>query len=166
MKEVKEIQLVLENCEVIYVPVKVIGQINIEGLSRSIYRQACNSISDSEECDEFVIQIHRSFDTSEHGSGFTKDDKTLPFKRISDYSDITAIVVKYEDDSEEYIFVPWNEESEYENTYQKNLINEWGDLYIVISKKKDIKDVFEEEELTNKDEIEFGWDMLGVNDKD
>jgi hypothetical protein len=145
MKEIKFIELVLENCEIIKIDKQHIGIFRIENIKRSISRVAMNSISDHKSAEEVFIQI--SSKANNYNSYVTtwSGNETLPFTRLIKYKDITAISIHYEDDDEEYIYVPWGGESDYKNEYQSCKINEHtGDLYIIISEKENVENYFKE----------------------
>lgn len=141
IKEIKSIELVLENCEVIVVEKESIGTMNLTNIHRSIRRVATNSVSDLLQAEEVFIQIsskvnHVSSYSLSLGSG-------TPFERLMQYGDITAVLINYEDGSEEYIFVDWSEGCEYNNLYQSSAVNEQtGDLYLVISPKETVESFF------------------------
>lgn len=156
MKEVKSITLVLENCETIKLDRKHIGSFLVDNIKYSISRMACNSISTFTFCENFAIEINRN--ASKVGTNYNSNQDAL--KRLITYSDITAIDIKYEDDTEEYIYVDWNEENNHcNNNNQKHYMNKFGDLYIVVSSGKVIDDYFDIEEIEDEEDIDFTWVM-------
>lgn len=156
MKEVKFIELVLENCEVIRIERKHIGSFFVSNITRSISRIATNSISDSLTAEDICIQVSPKANTPSSFRTGWSDDKATPFERIIMYDDIAAINIVYQDESEEYIFVNWGGDSKRNNIYQTSMIAERiGNLYIVISEKKKVETYF----VDFLEEDPFYWDL-------
>lgn len=157
MKEVKSIELVLENCEMIEIKREHIGSFNLSNIRRSISRIAANSICDSLSAEDAFIQISSKANTINSYSFTWDDNKILPFDRLTQHKDITAIEIHYEDGSNEYIYVNWGGKSDYTNLYQTSKINQHtGDLYIAISEKYKVDDYFAEE---IEKENSYVWDL-------
>lgn len=145
MREVSSIELVLENCEVIRVKRENIGVFRIFNVQRHITRLAVNSISESLEAQEVVLQISSKENNTEAYSHTWSTSKTAPFRRLTNVSDVAAIDVIYKDGSSSYIFVPWKDRDDNDtiNSYQTSKVNKHtGDLYLVISENKIVKDYF------------------------
>ncbi|MCM3109886.1 hypothetical protein [Lederbergia lenta] len=159
--ELKQVNLILENCEVLEIDRKYIGYFHIGNIKTSINRNACNSISKDIVCEDFTIEINRSFKDEELMQYTFGDlsEKRNPIERLLRYPDITALEIVYQDDSKEYIYVDWQVEDGDTNKNQKNLINNFGDLYIVISENKGIEDFYNNEEINNEDIVDFSWSM-------
>ena len=65
-------------------------------------------------------------------------------ERLERHSDITCVDVTYEDDTEESYYVPWPEEEDYTNTYQKlESAYEKDSLAITISKENNLYEEME-----------------------
>lgn len=145
MKEVKSVELILENCEVIEIKREYIGIFHVSDIKKSISRDAINSISDYVTAEEVFIQISSKANNSSSYVGDLHDGEITPFDRLIRYADITALNIKYQDGSKEYIFVKWGGDSDYTNEYQSVAINEkTGDLYIAISEKENVESYFKE----------------------
>lgn len=162
--EIKKIELVCENCEVITLEGKHIGDLDIDNIKSSIERIACNSIREINSCDSFSISIHRDADNINRDEtwifGNTDGDRS-PLNRLLKYNDITSVCVYFTDKTKlpKDIYVPWNDEDDYSNTYQKAYINNFGDLFIVIDKNKLLEDIFKAEEMNNEKYMESTWFM-------
>ena len=165
-----KISLVLENCEVIDIDGKYIGELDVGNIQTSISRIACNSISKMKTCDNLVLSIHRDANIINKPFGF--DSNQTVFDRLKD-CDITAIDIHYDDvndHSDENIYVPYNEEREGQlgspNTYMTVKKNKFGDLFLVISEDKTVDDIFQDENINNAEEINFVWSMYDLNKGD
>lgn len=112
--ELKYVEIILENCEVLKVERKYIGNFYLGEIKTTISKTASNSISKNISCKEFIIQINREMNREEQ-SQYTFgriDEKTNPIKRLMKYHDITAVEVTYKDDSSEIIYTNWHNEDE------------------------------------------------------
>lgn len=160
-EQIKKIKIVLENCEIITIDGKYIGDFTIKNIQHSIERLTCNYIAQMDTCTHFSIQIHRDAALNqkmEFTMGKT-NEKRNPLERINDTPDITAIYVYFEDDDCKPIYVPWSGNSEYYNEAQKTYINKFGDLYIVIDEKSKLEDVYDLEYIEDKEITDFTWSM-------
>lgn len=165
-EEIKYIELILENCEVIRIDGRYIGDFAINDIKESICRQGCNYIGRIKKCECFYMSIYRE-ENIEKEIEFTMgalNEKAKPFKRLSEYNDITQIIICFNDGKEVGVYVPWDEESEYRNSYQKTCMSDKGDLYILINKELNIEDIWELSEIN--DEIDFKWKMFGCKKDD
>ena len=128
-REVKSIELVMENCEVFKIERKHIGELHIGKIERQIGRTACNSISEDFIANEFQIQIH-------HNANIVMEDSNgSMFERINAYNDITRVYVNYSNGDSEWFYTDWNHENDLFNSYQSTVISEVnGCLFIVINK--------------------------------
>ena len=162
-REIKKIEIVLENCEVITVDGEYIGDFSCDDIKHSIHRMGCNYIGESLVCKDFLMSIHRDCalnDTQEFIMG-SLNEKRNPLQRINNYRDITSIYIHFTDEKKEpkQIYVKWNDDCEWSNYYQKTHINQFGDLFIVVSKDLKFADVFDMEEIEDKESIDFMWEM-------
>lgn len=160
MKYVKSIGFGFENCEYFSIDEKYFGTLELTDFNACIQRIACNAVVKMECVDTVVMEIFSEGDDkySSYGEDMTK------FKRLNMYNDITSISVVYNDNSEEEYYVNYKEEVEDQlgspNIYQSNYISNLGNLYIVISKDKGIFDYFNEEEINDKENIEFSKSII------
>lgn len=155
MKEIKSIELVLENCEVIEIGRENIGIFFVLDIKRSISRKAVNSISDSTTMEELFMQISSNANNIKSYITTWSENKK-PFERLMCHEDITAIDINYQDNTNEYISVKWGGNSDYTNIYQTSAMNQYtGDLYIVISKKETAELYFSD--YLNEKESDWFW---------
>lgn len=166
MKEVKSITLVFENCERIVIPRRYIGIIYIEGINVEIARVACNSISKVTSAGTIALEIFSEGNGEHKPFGIPQSPPEKMFDRITECHDITAIDVTYEDDSYESFWTDYEAGSEdglgAPNIYEKTKVSDLGNLYVVISKNKDIENFFPDEDINDLDNMQFIKDMLGV----
>lgn len=162
-EQIVKVELVLENCEVITIEGKYIGEFRLENITYSIRRKACNYIGESEVAKHFSMSINRDCnkeEATETSFGTATDWKRNKFERIRQYDDITSIYVYFKGKKKPKVFYTnWGGESEYENDYQKSYINEFGDLFIVIDEKLNIEETFGTDEINDKEIIDFTWSM-------
>lgn len=157
MKEViKRIDIIFENCEVLYIPIERIGLLTIDDIHTTISRTAINSFDRYETANTIFIEIFNR----------TKD---LSLNRIVKHNDITSIDVVYLDtvnniEKIESYFVDYKEPKGQEdvvgaiNLNQKVFVRESGDICICISETKKISDFIDSEDDRN---FEYGlWDII------
>jgi hypothetical protein len=149
--EFKQIELVLENCEVITVERKYLGSIYMSNFTEIISRHR-KSLIQSTVVNEFAIEIHRSLDETVAKQGLFDDYN--PIQRLNKFNDITQLEITYEDGTKKHFYTHWHDDDEYNNRYQKNKLNQFGDLYIVISENNDIDQYFNEYFINDED----NWD--------
>lgn len=160
MDNVKSIGFGFENCEYFNIDAKYFGILELTDFRIHIQRIACNAILKMNCVDTVVMEIFSEGDNkySSYGEDVTK------FKRLNMYNDITSITVVYDDNSEEDYYVNYKDEVESQlgspNVYQTTYMSKLGNIYIVISKDKGIFDYFNEEEINDKESIEFSKLMI------
>lgn len=57
MNHVTSIRLVLENCEIMEIPSRCIGQFDLDNIHLEAGRIACNELRSYYQCDHFFIEI-------------------------------------------------------------------------------------------------------------
>lgn len=139
MSTVKEIDIIFENCETITIFPTDIGVFSIENIIEYITRDAVNSISKYKKSSLVVIEIFAKRINSEYSPFGILSEKMLLKDRFQ-CNDITGFEIRFSDNSTEEILVEYNGNEV--NEYQKTLLGENGNLYIVISKDKNISDFF------------------------
>ena len=159
----EKIVFVLENCDVIEIPGKYVGDMSAHNLKTTIRRVACNAFGECRVCEVFYIEIHRDAE----GVRYPFDDPQLQgahslFERLS-CGDITSVRMVM-DGSEKEFFVPWNPEDEYHNSWQVSRISKCGHLYITISEESIFDEVFPAGEIDDSEMMDFHMDMLNVGD--
>ena len=129
---VKSIELILENCQIVVINAKFIGDFAAEDIKESVERVACNCIKKTRTCQTFRLAVHRSANV-EQNEVWTMggvDKKYFPFTRLASYPDITSVVVNYKDGNSEHIDILWGEEDCWCNSRQDTYVSDDGDLYI------------------------------------
>lgn len=129
MKEIYSVDLVLENCESIKIPVE-----NIKGLhftlEESDYRLVNGkNLYDSVKCKVFYIVIDNIH--SLRSSSYPEKDDVL--ERLSYTNDVTHVKVLFEDGTSLYITVPWK--GSFINLFQFSKAN---GSFLELSFKKEI----------------------------
>ncbi|XWX32539.1 hypothetical protein LCFBJUUZ_CDS0080 [Staphylococcus phage PG-2021_76] len=144
--KIEYIDLVLENCDVVRLEPNQVNRFNIEGITESISFYGESSIgfqhkSNSKRCSYFGIEILNSreiLQTSFSDMAFDLDSSTV-HEMITDYSDITAVDLIYQDGTNDYIYVDFNDFNDNYNINQKEL--EYGNvLEVTITEKNSIKE--------------------------
>ncbi|MBZ9693219.1 hypothetical protein [Clostridium sp. M14] len=167
-KEIKKIEFILENCEVIEFEGKHVGDFDVENIKTNISRIACNSISKHNVCETFAIEIS-SLANTEIVQPW--GDKIKPFDRLNKYQDITSIEIHYNDNTSDKILVDYCSESENlgaNNLNQESYISDLGNLYIIISKNKTLENywnnsnIFELDGINNKKHMDFKFKMYDI----
>lgn len=157
MKFIKGIELVLENCDTITIDSEYIGAIFLDDIKRDIWRCATNAIMDAETADHFAIEIFK--EVGNYNSWLENEDMSV-FDRLTAWQDITSVIVNYNNDEQETFFVHYDDNNIFcgNNKYQKSYISAVGNLYIVVSKSKNIEDYFEKEYIDDENAtFRYGW---------
>jgi len=170
--KIKQIELILENCDVITIDGKYIGDFLIDNIHTSIARIACNAIEEMRYADTIMMEIHKDANKIRYQFGQTdvEEFEQLTFDRLIGCGDITSITFELVNENDthskkHHYYVNWTGDSDYVNEAQKSYISECGHLYIVISKDDDISDFFDMEEINDPDNMDFKFDMLDIGDK-
>lgn len=152
----KYLELVLENCEVVRVERKYLGYLYIGDIKTTLTRHD-KSLIKSQSIGDFAIELHRDLkdeDTS-FGAYF---GKVNPIDRLVKHKDITQIYIAYEGNTSDRFYVKWHDNDEHDNRYQNNKLNNFGDLYIVISEDKGIDDFYEDELINDEECVQWNWE--------
>lgn len=154
MKNIEAIEFVFENCECITVDSKYIGDLLIEGFKTNVRRLGVNAIREYTSCERVDLIIYKDGNTTSESYG----DKYSVFDRILSWNDITSIYLKYEDNTEQEIFVPWDNENDYcynvNNEAQSSFIDKYGNLYLTINEEcQNVLDIYTDDmmEQINRD---------------
>ena len=171
--KVKEISFILENCDVVTIDGKYIGDINLSDFRTSIRRIACNSIDKMESCYDFSVELHKDANKQHYPFGYSEYEKTT-FDRLKQ-GDITSVelvlIDGYAEDGEipreetYNYYVKWVGDSDYINDAQKVYLSKCGNLYIIINEQNDIKDYFDLDDINDEEEMDFKFKMYDVGDK-
>lgn len=148
MKKIKAIEFVFENLECLTVDSKYIGDFSMEGFETKIMGAGVCTIREYTTCEKIDLVIYKDANITVESYG----DKYKVFDRILSWNDITIICLKYEDDIEREIYVPWEGENNYSNKAQSSFISD-EHLYLTINKDcQSVHDVYTDEtvEYLNK----------------
>ena len=141
MKKIKAIEFVFENLECLTVDSKYIGDFSMEGFETKIMGAGVCSIREYTTCEKIDLVIYKDANITVESYG----DKYKVFDRILSWNDITSICLKYEDDIEREIYVPWEGENDYSNKAQSSFISD-EHLYLTINKDcQSVHDVYTDE---------------------
>lgn len=163
---IKYIELTLENCEVVTIDGKYIGDFLVDDISTSISRLACNCVGKVDWAGLVAIEIHKDAD---------KELYHPIFSLLTRWNDITHIDICLEEDvgddsAKSHIYsyaISWSDDDEEENKNQESYISDLGNLYIYINSKKSsnnkgIFDFFDKEAINDKDYSHFKFLMCGI----
>ena len=142
MKKIKAIEFVFENLECLTVDSKYIGDFSMEGFETKIMGAGVCTIREYTTCEKIDLIIYKDGNTTSESYG----DKYSVFDRILSWNDITSICLKYEDDIEQEIYVPWDNENDYyDNKAQSSFISD-EHLYLTINKDcQNVHDIYTDE---------------------
>ena len=142
MKKIKAIEFVFENLECLTVDSKYIGDFSMEGFETKIMGAGVCSIREYTTCEKIDLVIYKDANITVESYG----DKYKVFDRILSWNDITIICLKYEDDIEREIYVPWDNENDYyDNKAQSSFISD-EHLYLTINKDcQNVHDIYTDE---------------------
>ena len=147
MKDLKSIDIIFENCEYIKINVNDIIWLNFGKINENIRRTACNSISKITYADEIEIVLKKNVKTEDYI--FSKGYDGL--QRLFMCNDITSFTMTYEDNTEETIYVDWEDDIHPEYNKNQEIKNENGYIFITIGENKSetMKDLLEEFTVEN-----------------
>ena len=150
MKKIKAIEFGFENLECLTVDSKYIGDFSMEGFETKIMGAGVCTIREYTTCEKINLVIYKDANITVESYG----DKYKVFDRILSWNDITSICLKYEDDIEREIYVPWDEENNnYNNNKAQSSFMSDEHLYLTINKDcQSVHDVYTDEtvEYLNK----------------
>lgn len=162
MKNIKSVELILENCETIEIEAKYFGMFKMDDIRTGIYRIACNAISKSQTAHSIAFEIFSEANVKY--APFGSCEEQLKFHRLTQWKDITGIELKYEDGSVETYYVDYDDGEDNalgaENLNEKVHISRLGNLYIVIEKDKTIFDYFDKDEIEDVESVNFSKTMI------
>lgn len=140
MKKIKAIEFVFENLECLTVDSKYIGDFLMEGLETKIIGAGVCTIREYTTCEKIDLVIYKDANIIVESYG----DKYKVFDRILSWNDITSICLKYEDDIEREIYVPWDGDY-YNNKAQSSFMSD-EHLYLTINKDcQSVHDIYTDE---------------------
>ncbi len=142
-KQLKQIDIVLENCEVIRIPIEQVTHFNANNITNDIWLNVDNNTLDTIfRTDEFNIILRQEANIElkqDYKNGIFENCKV--FDRLTRYRDITHIDFIFTDDTNLYLEVLYEEENPAAlgspNIYQQSRMNDNVELEIIISNKKE-----------------------------
>ena len=143
MKKVKSITFMFKDYESIEIPAQYIGSIYIGDIQHNIERIPVNYIQETTVCKELYVEIFKEFDAEY--DGLYNMNK---FERFMYLFNIVAVELKYDDDTSQYISIPYKGEKK--NQYQEGWVSRLGNLYISISPKKSLEDFVLQKDANNE----------------
>lgn len=137
MSELNRVELTLENCEFVKVPVSKISYMSLEGITRELTKHYyTDNVTEDEYCSHFNIEIKNPKEIKAYnGLGET----VTVYEMLTEYPDITVVTLVYEDGSEEDYRVEFSEGSYNDYQYTK-YDEEEEELSIIVDKDFDSED--------------------------
>lgn len=143
-KDLKMIEIVLENCEVIPLAPGDLCRFWLDDISFSLCINTIGQkkyVSKTQSCRELLFALPKQ--TDRHYEWLGERSQETIFQRLS-RPDITAVELSYEDGTSDYIVTPWNGETEWENRNQTTVVGQDGTMYVVVSQSRTASTVVEE----------------------
>lgn len=139
-RKIKQLDIVFENCESCTLTPDMIYMCTLDRIYKNIgincFQYRDGEIYDEIFCDQFMLVINQKGLQQKSGFGDFRNDDALE-ERLK-YRDITHIDLIYDDDTNDYISVHWEDDNnEYTNKLQNNLYQnyEGEECMIVIINK-------------------------------
>ena len=139
-RKIKQLDIVFENCESCTLMPDMIYMCALDKIYKNIgincFQYRNGEIYDEIFCDQFMLVINQKGLQQKSGFGDFRNDDTLE-ERLK-YRDITHIDLIYDDDTNDYISVHWEDDNnECTNKLQNNLYQNYGgeECMIVIINK-------------------------------
>ena len=169
--KLKNITFTFENCDMITIDGKYIGNFLVDEIKTSIQRVGCNAIIKMDIAKVIAIEIHK--DANKERSSFDfwdcNDDKHMIFDRFLEYDDITSVEFTLDDGdgncTDYNYYVDWVGDSDMENEAQHSYVSKDNNLYIVISDGKNVDDYFDFEMIDDSEYMGFHFEMYDVGDE-
>jgi len=138
MRKIKNIHVVLENCEVFEVPAESIDLLIINGIKTQILINAYQYENGETMEHQNAEYIHLSIFKSGELKDLTEMGNGNDINRLHRHNDITQIELNYDDEESIGYYVPWGEH-DYTNEYQKSEFknNYYGKEILDITIEKD-----------------------------
>lgn len=157
--DIKQVELVFSACDGVMIDKKYLGLFHCDNIRWIARRTAVNSLSKHLYCDSLFLELHKDINQVPDAwdCPFPSGSDTPIFDRIVKTPDITAIRLIYEDDSSDYVLVPWDntEDNKYVNICQQFIISGPGHLYLCVSCGKKLEDLVDLDSINN--EACAGW---------
>ena len=140
--KIKELQLVLENSEIFYVPSEYLIYMVAEDIKDDMVCRK-NHISKSKICNSFLMEIDKEANKEENMNKEEEHfDKQFPFERIVGARDLAQVHIIYENDETEWFYTKWTGAKSFSNDSQTEMIGKDGNLYIVCNENITVEERF------------------------
>jgi len=159
MKKVKQVDFGLENCELLSIEGKYIGNFFVDDIKQRISKHY-DSISHMNIANHFSIMINAEAD-QEYDQFGIEEYKANTFERLAQ-GDICSVDIVYDDDSKDEFYVRWAGESEYKNAAQSSYKNHQGDLFILVKEGGEVEKEFENWDTDSESFTHLMWDKLNT----
>jgi len=161
---ISSIMLIFKNLEHIEIKREHIGHFYIDNIKRKIKTLAINSIRDILSAEYVAMEI--CADANQKNAATNDISQQLSFERILRHNDICQILIKKRGGRKNVrLYVPYCEDEYDNNINQKSKMNEFGDLYILISETADIDEELPDEILNDKHRRNSVWDKFDNDDE-
>nr|DAH73365.1 MAG TPA: hypothetical protein [Caudoviricetes sp.] len=160
---IKKIEFILENCEVITIDGRFIGDFDLDNIKTRV-RRVANAINKIVSVEDVAIEI-RSLANVTTTCPWGVDETFKPFDRLTEHHDITAIVVYFNDNSSECYYVNYRSKGDYigaKNLNQHTHVSSLGNLYLVISEKNTIEDYWDIRKINDENAMYFKFSMYNI----
>jgi len=145
MSKIQSITFVFENCESLELPIRYFGIVEINNIQTKIQRTAINAVRKFTEASEVFLEIF-----AETNKEYDWELNAYRFARLTKFRDIVYLDIKYDDETVESIYVDYDTDNTENNLNQDTWISNLGNLYISISKRKQINDFILERDANNE----------------
>ena len=148
MKEVTMVEFVFDANFHIQIPSRYIGHLEIKDVCEVTKRYAINCVATVKQAKSATFVIFREADRE-----VDVPDACTIFGRFQRARDLTYIILHYDDESSEKIYMDWKCETYnyLENMYQRQFVSRLGDLYIAIGEHASLQDVHKTFPVSERD---------------
>ena len=150
MKDIKSVDFVFENCEVINIKGGYLYEFSLDDIKESIHRIGINMLSCIKSSACCMIIISKNANVGYKPFDVEDWDEVKLFDRICEHHDITYFTLNYTDGTSENIYIKYKEESDSlgaPNVNMDTYINDDGHLFITICEGKYVNDLFATDDL-------------------
>ena len=134
MEKIKRIKLCFENCEVITLTPDMFKHLIIKGIGNNVTINCFQY--ENGEIDEYYSCGYLSITINEKGLkqqlSWEKEELNERIKRCN----IVSVIIEYQNQKENEIYVPWNDDNDFINYYQ-NYEEDIEGVKVTIEEKKD-----------------------------
>lgn len=157
---IKKIEFILENCEVITIDGRFIGDFDLDNIKTKVSEKMTIAKDVAIEISSLANE-----ETSSVILGIVTNETFKPFDRLTEHSDVTGIEVYFDDDTIEYYYVDYQEENGFlgaNNLNQHTYLSSLGNLYLVISEKNAIEDYWNIRKINDENAMYFKFSIYNI----